>query len=222
MRLLLPTCSWRRGWTIPRPSGAAARPCPDSLPRRLRPARPQAFARHGAGVRIPGAELRNQDQPQSALCDPERLTLQIRTAAAALHVPVAIEARAQRFDEPALSRMEAGLFDTSVSCGVTLPPPRQLVCCRMGPELFEPANWAAVRALARRVRERQLGEGCTDELDAAVAAEACAAGEQQPQQQPQPQLHPQLQLQLQQQQQQQHLAQPAQQQVQPSGQPVLA
>jgi beta-amylase len=46
--------------------------------------------------------------------DPERLLLTQRTVAAALHMPVTLENTDVRFDEGALTRMEASLFEPTV------------------------------------------------------------------------------------------------------------
>ncbi len=179
----------------------------------------QAFARHGAGVRLPGAELRNVDRHQQALCDPEHLMLQIRAAATAVHVPVTLECSSTRLDAAMVARLEQGLFEPAMCSSISLQQPKQLVVQRMGPALLEPANWQAFRGLVRRVRERQ--DPVPAAAVAAAAEDAAAAGSSQ--QHPVLQKAQQVQQQAQQVPQQQVAQQaPLQQHQQPSSRPVYA
>ncbi|KAG2445367.1 hypothetical protein HYH02_008832 [Chlamydomonas schloesseri] len=115
----------------------------------------EVLSRHGISVRLRSAELRSADiAPQQACCDPERQLAQQRTVAAALLVPVGLENAHERFDESALARLEASLFDTSVHEGIELPQVQSLVFNRMCDSMFEPGNWSRFKEFVRRVRNR--------------------------------------------------------------------
>ncbi|GIM16354.1 hypothetical protein Vretimale_18986 [Volvox reticuliferus] len=112
------------------------------------------LARNGVSVRLRGGELRGSELHTQAYCAPERQLAQQRTVAAALHVPVGLENLSERFDEGALSRLEAALFDTSVHQGIELPQVQSLVFNRMCDSMFEPGNWTRFKEFVRRVRNR--------------------------------------------------------------------
>ncbi|GLC38086.1 hypothetical protein PLESTM_000684200 [Pleodorina starrii] len=114
----------------------------------------QVLARHGVSVRLRGGELRSHEMHSQAFCDPERQLAQQRTVAAAVGVGVGLENLTERFDEGALSRLEAALFDTSVHQGIELPQVQSLVFNRMCDSMFEPGNWARFKDFMRRVRNR--------------------------------------------------------------------
>ncbi|KAG2438677.1 hypothetical protein HXX76_005224 [Chlamydomonas incerta] len=115
----------------------------------------EVLSRHGISVRLRSAEMRSAEiAPQQACCDPERQVSQQRTVAAALLVPVGLENAHERFDESALARLEASLFDTSVHEGIELPQVQSLVFNRMCDSMFEPGNWNRFKEFVRRVRNR--------------------------------------------------------------------
>ncbi|KXZ50138.1 hypothetical protein GPECTOR_17g774 [Gonium pectorale] len=114
----------------------------------------KVLAKHGVGVRLRSAELRTSELSSQACCDPERQISQQRTVAAALQVPVGLENLSERFDDSALARLEAALFDTSVNQGIELPQVQSLVFNRMCDSMFEPGNWTRFKDFVRRVRNR--------------------------------------------------------------------
>ena len=80
--------------------------------------------------------------------------MQQRTVAAALRMHVNVENKALRFDDLALSRLEAVLFDPITNQAVELPQPAGLTFNCMTDAMFEPANWRAFKAFVVRVKER--------------------------------------------------------------------
>lgn len=112
------------------------------------------LGKHGVGVRLRSAELRNHELMPQALCDPEKQLALQRTVAAALLVPVSLDNLTVRFDEGALNRLEGALFDASVYQGVELPQVTGLVFNKMCDGLFEPGNWTRFKDFIRRVRNR--------------------------------------------------------------------
>jgi len=114
----------------------------------------KVLAHHGVALRLALAELRNNEQPPQAFCDPEKLLTQQRTVAAALQLPVTLENRLMRFDDPALARLESLVFDPLQYQGVELPQPSGVTFCGMGDAMFEPANWKSFKSFVSRLRDR--------------------------------------------------------------------
>ncbi|KAL6754056.1 beta-amylase [Haematococcus lacustris] len=121
---------------------------------------------HGAGVHLSMAEARAVDRPASHHSDPEGLLLAQRTVAAALHMPVTLENSDVRFDEAALARMEAVLFEPAIHLGIEVPQVQALVVNRMTDAMFEPYNWQRFKGFVRKVRDRaDLVGGATASMD---------------------------------------------------------
>ena len=114
----------------------------------------KALSAHGVGLRLGPAEVRNQEQPQHSFCDPEKMLLQQRTAAAALKIPVSIENLHCRFDESSFARLDSVLFGLAVNQSIELPQPTGITFHSVTDQLFEPSNWKAFKSFVLRVKEK--------------------------------------------------------------------
>lgn len=114
----------------------------------------KALSAHQVGVRLGPAEARMTEQPQHSFCDPEKMLLEQRTAAAALKIPVCVENLHYRLDDTSLARLESVLFDIAVNQSIELPQPGGIVFHSVTDELFEPNNLKAFKSFVSKVNER--------------------------------------------------------------------
>ncbi|KAK3187736.1 hypothetical protein Dsin_027297 [Dipteronia sinensis] len=111
----------------------------------------QMLARHGAIFNFTCIEMRDHEQPQDALCAPEKLVKQVALATQAAQVPLAGENALPRYDESAHEQIlqASSLNVDREMCAFTY--------LRMNPTLFQDDNWRQVCVVCEEDEGR---EGC--------------------------------------------------------------
>ena len=110
----------------------------------------QMLARHGAILNFTCIEMRDHEQPQDALCAPEKLVRQVALATREAQVPLAGENALPRYDETAheqILRASSLNFDGEERemCAFTY--------LRMNPDLFQADNWRRFVAFVKKMKE---------------------------------------------------------------------
>lgn len=124
----------------------------------------QMLARHGAIFNFTCVEMRDHEQPQDALCAPEKLVRQVALATQAADVPLAGENALPRYDEYAHEqilqasslKMEGNSGDREM-CAFTY--------LRMNPTLFQPDNWRQFVAFVKKMKEGKGAERCWEQVE---------------------------------------------------------
>ncbi|KAG8372800.1 hypothetical protein BUALT_Bualt12G0104700 [Buddleja alternifolia] len=121
----------------------------------------QMLARHGAIFNFTCIEMRDHEQPQDALCAPEKLVKQVALATREARVPLAGENALPRYDEYAHEQiLQASALDTddeSEMCAFTY--------LRMNPDLFQPDNWRRFVGFVKKMREGKDVERCWEQVE---------------------------------------------------------
>ncbi|CAI9117976.1 OLC1v1019472C2 [Oldenlandia corymbosa var. corymbosa] len=124
----------------------------------------QMLARHGAIFNFTCIEMRDHEQPQDALCAPEKLVRQVALATQEAQVPLAGENALQRYDEYAheqILRSAALDVDGNSSdremCAFTY--------LRMNPHLFQPDNWRRFVAFVKKMKEGKDVHKCWEQVE---------------------------------------------------------
>ncbi|PPD68437.1 hypothetical protein GOBAR_DD34685 [Gossypium barbadense] len=124
----------------------------------------QMLARHGAVFNFTCIEMRDHEQPQDALCAPEKLVKQVALATGAAQVPLAGENALPRYDEYAHEQiLRASSLNVDGSavdremCAFTY--------LRMNPSLFHPDNWRRFVAFVKKMNEGKGARRCWEEVE---------------------------------------------------------
>ncbi|XP_022760421.1 beta-amylase 1, chloroplastic-like [Durio zibethinus] len=124
----------------------------------------QMLARHGAVFNFTCIEMRDHEQPQDALCAPEKLVKQVALATGAAQVPLAGENALPRYDEYAheqiLQASSLNIDGSSVDremCAFTY--------LRMNPSLFQPDNWRQFVAFVKKMSVGKGAHRCWEEVE---------------------------------------------------------
>ncbi|CAJ1952243.1 unnamed protein product [Sphenostylis stenocarpa] len=124
----------------------------------------QMLARHGAIFNFTCIEMRDHEQPQDALCAPEKLVKQVALATQKAQVALAGENALPRYDEYAheqiirASQLNAdGNSGDREMCAFTY--------LRMNPHLFEPNNWRKFVAFVKKMKEGKGANKCWEEVE---------------------------------------------------------
>ncbi|CAN1278949.1 Beta-amylase 1, chloroplastic [Linum perenne] len=122
------------------------------------------LARHGVVFNFTCIEMRDREQPQDALCAPEKLVRQVALATRDAQVPLAGENALPRFDEYAHEQIvEASSLnidekgDDKKMCAFTY--------LRMNPTLFEPENWGRFVGLVKKMKEGKGDDRCWEQME---------------------------------------------------------
>nr|AFK35065.1 unknown [Lotus japonicus] len=102
-------------------------------------------------------EMRDHEQPQDALCAPEKLVNQVTLATQKAQVPLAGENALQRYDEHAHEQIlkSAQLNDDTEMCAFTY--------LRMNPQLFQPDNWRKFVSFVKKMKEGKGTHKCWEQ-----------------------------------------------------------
>ncbi|CAL0332609.1 unnamed protein product [Lupinus luteus] len=124
----------------------------------------QMLARHGAIFNFTCIEMRDHEQPQDALCAPEKLVKQVALATQKAQVPLAGENALPRYDEYAheqiikASQLDVdGNSDDTEMCAFTY--------LRMNPQLFQPDNWRKFVAFVKKIKEGKGAHKCWEQVE---------------------------------------------------------
>ncbi|OIW20603.1 hypothetical protein TanjilG_16102 [Lupinus angustifolius] len=124
----------------------------------------QMLARHGAIFNFTCIEMRDHEQPQDALCAPEKLVKQVALATQKAQVPLAGENALPRYDEYAheqiikASQLDVdGNSDETEMCAFTY--------LRMNPQLFQPDNWRKFVAFVKKIKEGKGAHKCWEQVE---------------------------------------------------------
>ncbi|KAK7380124.1 hypothetical protein VNO78_32552 [Psophocarpus tetragonolobus] len=124
----------------------------------------QMLARHGAIFNFTCIEMRDHEQPQDALCAPEKLVKQVALATQKAQVALAGENALPRYDEYAHEQIiRASQLDVDGDSG-----DREMCAftyLRMNPHLFEPDNWRKFVAFVKEMKEGKRTHKCWEEVE---------------------------------------------------------
>ncbi|KAJ6980685.1 hypothetical protein NC653_024128 [Populus alba x Populus x berolinensis] len=122
------------------------------------------LARHGAIFNFTCIEMRDHEQPQDALCAPEKLVRQVALATREAGIPLAGENALPRYDEYAHEQiLQASSLNIDESsddkemCAFTY--------LRMNPHLFQPDNWRRFVAFVKKMKEGKSADRCWEEVE---------------------------------------------------------
>lgn len=122
------------------------------------------LARHGAIFNFTCIEMRDHEQPQDALCAPEKLVKQVALATQKAGVPLAGENALPRYDECAhdqiLNASSLDVDDESEDremCAFTY--------LRMNPDLFQADNWRKFVGFVKKMKEGKEPKRCREEME---------------------------------------------------------
>ncbi|KAK8547976.1 hypothetical protein V6N12_060904 [Hibiscus sabdariffa] len=124
----------------------------------------QMLARYGAVFNFTCLEMRDHEQPQDALCAPEKLVRQVALATKEAQVALAGENALPRHDESAHEQiLQASSLNIDGSmheremCAFTY--------LRMNPSLFQPDNWRRFVAFVKKMKEGKDGRRCWEQVE---------------------------------------------------------
>lgn len=124
----------------------------------------QMLARHGAIFNFTCIEMRDHEQPQDALCAPEKLVRQVAQATHKAQVPLAGENALPRYDEfaheqilQASSFVGEGDSEETEMCAFTY--------LRMNPQLFEAENWRKFVGFVKKMKEGKNPDKCWEQVE---------------------------------------------------------
>lgn len=121
------------------------------------------LARYGAIFNFTCIEMRDHEQPQDALCAPEKLVRQVGLATREAQVDLAGENALPRYDETAheqilgASCLSVDGEEDSEMCAFTY--------LRMNPELFQAENWRRFVGFVKKMKEGKNADKCWEEVE---------------------------------------------------------
>ncbi|GLU08264.1 hypothetical protein SLE2022_251870 [Rubroshorea leprosula] len=123
----------------------------------------QMLARHGAVFNFTCIEMRDHEQPQDALCAPEKLVKQVALATKAAQVPLAGENALPRYDEYAHEQI---INASSLDIEDNLDQDREMCAftyLRMNPDLFQADNWRQFVSFVKKMKEGKGAPQCREQ-----------------------------------------------------------
>ncbi|KAF9609806.1 hypothetical protein IFM89_018660 [Coptis chinensis] len=124
----------------------------------------EMLARYGAIFNFTCIEMRDHEQPQDALCAPEKLVRQVALATRKVGVPLAGENALPRYDETAheqiLNASSLNLEEIEQEnemCAFTY--------LRMNPDLFQADNWRKFVSFVKRMKEGKGEKKCWEQVE---------------------------------------------------------
>lgn len=124
----------------------------------------QMLARHGAIFNFTCIEMRDHEQPQDALCAPEKLVRQVALATQQAQVSLAGENALPRYDEYAHEQiLKAAALN--IDGNSTNREMCAFTYLRMSPDLFHPDNWRRFVAFVKKMKEGQNVHRCWEQVE---------------------------------------------------------
>ncbi|KAF6144373.1 hypothetical protein GIB67_024600 [Kingdonia uniflora] len=124
----------------------------------------QMLARHNAVFNFTCIEMRDHEQPQDALCAPEKLVRQVALATKEARVLLAGENALPRYDETAHSQI---LNAASLSLDDSREDRKMcaFTYLRMNPELFQADNWRRFVGFVKKMKEGNEENRCREQIE---------------------------------------------------------
>ncbi|CAI0383192.1 unnamed protein product [Linum tenue] len=125
----------------------------------------QMLARHGAVFNFTCIEMRDHEQPQDALCAPEKLVRQVALATKEAGAPLAGENALPRYDDYALEQIKEA---AALNVGEKADEDDEMCAftyLRMNPTLFEPENWRRFVGFVKKMKEGKCGDRCWEQVE---------------------------------------------------------
>lgn len=124
----------------------------------------QMLAHYGVVFNFTCIEMRDHEQPQDALCAPEKLVKQVVSATQLAQVPLAGENALPRYDEQAHEQiLKASALQVDENSG------EREMCAftylRMNPDLFQDDNWRKFMAFVKKMKEGKDEHRCLEEVE---------------------------------------------------------
>ncbi|XP_062166646.1 beta-amylase 1, chloroplastic-like [Alnus glutinosa] len=124
----------------------------------------QMLARHDAVFNFTCIEMRDHEQPQDALCAPEKLVKQVALATQKAQVPLAGENALPRYDGFAHEQ----ILQAS-SLNIDGNPDNREMCAftylRMNPQLFQADNWGRFVGFVKKMKEGKDAHKCREQVE---------------------------------------------------------
>lgn len=124
----------------------------------------QMLARHGAVFNFTCIEMRDHEQPQDALCAPEKLVRQVAMATKKAQVPLAGENALPRYDEYAHEQIIRA-SQLNVDDGQNDSKMCAFTYLRMNPQLFHPENWRKFVAFVKKMKAEKGARKCWEQVE---------------------------------------------------------
>ena len=124
------------------------------------------LARHGAIFNFTCIEMRDYEQPQDALCAPEKLVRQVALATREAQVPLAGENALPRYDEAAHEQI---LGASSINIDGEEREMCAFTYLRMNPGLFQADNWRRFVTFVKKMKEGKDPHKCREQLEEEAA-----------------------------------------------------
>ncbi|KAF7837386.1 beta-amylase 1, chloroplastic-like [Senna tora] len=128
----------------------------------------QMLARHGAIFNFTCIEMRDHEQPQDALCSPEKLVRQVVLATQKAQVPLAGENALPRYDDYAHEQIIRA-SQLNVDDGENSVEKDSSMCAftylRMNPQLFQPENWRKFVAFVKKMKGGKNAHKCWEQVE---------------------------------------------------------
>ncbi|KAG9143044.1 hypothetical protein Leryth_006304 [Lithospermum erythrorhizon] len=122
------------------------------------------LARYGAIFNFTCIEMRDQEQPQDALCAPEKLVRQVALATQEAQVPLAGENALPRYDDYAHEQiLKSSLLNLDGADGDA--EMCAFTYLRMNPELFHPDNWRRFVSFVKKMKEGKDVDRCKEQVE---------------------------------------------------------
>ncbi|GAV70453.1 Glyco_hydro_14 domain-containing protein [Cephalotus follicularis] len=120
------------------------------------------LARHGAIFNFTCIEMRDHEQPQDALCAPEKLVKQVVLATREAQVPLAGENALPRYDDYAHKQI---LQASSLNVDGNSEDMCAFTYLRMNPHLFQVDNWRRFVAFVKKMKEGKGADRCWEQVE---------------------------------------------------------
>lgn len=122
----------------------------------------QMLARYNTIFNFTCIEMRDHEQPQDALCAPEKLVRQVALAAQKANVPLAGENALPRYDQYAHEQI---LKSSSINLDGKPMEMCAFTYLRMNPDLFQADNWRQFVGFVKKMKEGRNAHQCQEQLE---------------------------------------------------------
>ncbi|CAL0323902.1 unnamed protein product [Lupinus luteus] len=125
----------------------------------------QMLACHAAIFNFTCIEMRDHEQPQDALCAPEKLVKQVALATQKAEVPLAGENALPRYDESAHEQIIKALQLNNVDGNSDGTEMCAFTYLRMNKQLLQADNWKKFMVFVKKIKEGKGAHKCLDQVE---------------------------------------------------------